>query len=390
VSASHDLYRYSVSQYGDLICHRERMVAYEEALRRAVRPGSVVVDIGAGCGILSFLACRFGARRVFSLEPNDAVLLGKEIAAENGVSDRIEFIQELSTDINLPERADVVVSDLRGVLPLFEMHLPTIVDARERFLAPGGTLIGQRDRLWAAVVEAPEVYEPLADPWVSGRFDLDLRLGRRFALNVYRKVRLKPNQLLTEPQCWAELDYRLLTEPDVSADVEWDVTRTGLAHGIALWFDASLIDGVEFGSGPGEPDSPYGMAFLSWLEPVEVLEGDKAAVHLEAKLLGGEYTWRWDSRVLEKGNRQQIKASFKQSSFLATPHNPNRLRKCADDYIPELGEDGQVEQLILDLMDGQATLQAIAETVSGRFPARYPSWEDALARVAEASKDFSR
>ena len=35
------------------------------------------------------------------------------------------------------------------------------MDARQRFLAPGGRLIPQEDTLWAAVVELPEVYEKL-------------------------------------------------------------------------------------------------------------------------------------------------------------------------------------------------------------------------------------
>ncbi len=66
------------------------------------------------------LACRFGARRVYAFEPSPIIELAREIAAANGLADRIEFIPKMSTESSLPEPANVViVSDVRGILPLF-------------------------------------------------------------------------------------------------------------------------------------------------------------------------------------------------------------------------------------------------------------------------------
>jgi len=100
------------------------------------------------------VACRFGSERVFAIEPAEIIQVAREVAAANDCADRIEFLEDLSSRVTLPVRADVILSDLRGILPLFQHHIPTIVDARRRFLAPGGTLIPQKDVLWAAVVEA--------------------------------------------------------------------------------------------------------------------------------------------------------------------------------------------------------------------------------------------
>jgi type I protein arginine methyltransferase len=62
---------YRITGYGDMIADRPRMRAYAQALEQAVFPGCSVLDIGAGTGIFSLLACRFGARRV------DAVIYGQ-------------------------------------------------------------------------------------------------------------------------------------------------------------------------------------------------------------------------------------------------------------------------------------------------------------------------
>src|SRR5215510_3854804 len=102
---------YNVSSYGFMIADNVRMEAYSEALRRAVKPDSVVVDIGAGTGVFALLACQFGARHVYAIEPADAIQVAREIAAANGYADRIECVQKLSTEVTLPERADVIISD---------------------------------------------------------------------------------------------------------------------------------------------------------------------------------------------------------------------------------------------------------------------------------------
>jgi predicted RNA methylase len=156
---------YSVADYGAMIVDPVRMDRYVRALERAVRPGAVVVDIGTGTGIFALLACRFGARRVYAIEPEDVIQVAGEIAAANGCADRIEFIQAMSTSVALPERADVIISDLTGALPWFSQHLPSVIDARRRLLAPGGVLIPQRDTAWAAIVTVGELYRRWTGPW---------------------------------------------------------------------------------------------------------------------------------------------------------------------------------------------------------------------------------
>ena len=133
--------------------------------------------------------------------------MAREVATANGCADKIEFFEEFSNRVTLPIRADVILSDLRGVVPLFERHIPAIVDARRRFLAPGGTLIPRKDTLWAAIVEAPKPYSELVDPWDHNPLGQDLSAARRLVVSNTEKVRVSPNQLLTAHQLWTTLDY---------------------------------------------------------------------------------------------------------------------------------------------------------------------------------------
>ena len=373
-----------------MIADSPRMNAYAQALRQAVQPGSVVLDIGTGTGIMALLACQLGARRVYAIEPDDIIQVAREIAAANGCADRIEFLQNLSAQVSLPERADVVISDLRSVLPLFALHLPSIVDARRRFLAPGGTLIPLRDTLWAAVVEAPEIYSQHTAPWDGHRYGLNMEAARRMATNAWQKARMKPQQLLVQPQCWATLDYTVLEGPDASAQITWTAARPGIGHGFIVWFDALLTEGVCLSNAPGAPEVIYGSAFFPWSTPVAIASGDSVSLTLQAHLVGKDYVWSWATRVLGPGDPPQVKANFQQSTFFGAPLSLGTLQKEAASHLPSLNEDGQIDQFILAQMDGETPLEELARRLLDRFPARFAHWQDALTRVGVLSAKYSR
>src|SRR2546423_7448973 len=142
---------YSLHFYGQMLADASRMDAYAAALRQTVKPDSVVMDLGSGPGMFALLACKLGARRVYAVEPDNVIGLARETAMANGFADRIEFFESLSTKITLPEPANIIISDLRGVLPWFQQHIPSIIDARKRLLARRSVLIPRRDILWGAI-----------------------------------------------------------------------------------------------------------------------------------------------------------------------------------------------------------------------------------------------
>src|SRR5690242_6424520 len=187
---------YSLRAYGEMISDAGRFDAYAGAIARAVRPGDVVVEIGCGPSVFSFLACRAGAARVYAIETDDIIQLANQLAFANALADRIKFLQSDSRRTELPERANVIVSDIRGTLPLFDHAISSMEDARQRFLAPGGIMIPQRDTLKAALVQADVYYSSLTSPWKRSMLGLDFSPLRSLIPNENHGVRFKPEQLL--------------------------------------------------------------------------------------------------------------------------------------------------------------------------------------------------
>jgi protein arginine N-methyltransferase 1 len=382
---------YNVLSYGQMVSSEPRTPAYVEALRRAVRPGSTVIDIGAGPGPFSILACTFGAGKVVAIDPHESIELVDEIARANGCADRIEVFKGLSTDYSPSVKADVIVSDLRGILPLFEAHIASIADARKRLLAPGGVLIPARDVLKIALARSPEHLGSFDEPWLRNRIGLDLSAGHRFAVNEYFKVNLTPADLLCGGQTLAVLDYYSISDPDFVADFELTVEEGGTAHGLVLWFDAELLDDVGFSNAPGEPRQVYGQTFFVLEHAVELEPGDRVVGQMGARLIDGSYTWTWRTDFHRTGSAEAIK--YRQSSFLANVMALNKLRTRADNFAPPRRLVHEIDRFCLGLFDGERTLEAIAEEVRAQFPQAFPDGPgafDHVTRLAGRYEDNGR
>ena len=81
------------------------------------RPGSVVVDVGCGSGILSIIAAKLGASRVYGVDAaDDTVEIGTSNAERHGVADKVEFAQgDMFDPLDPSIEADVVIGDVSGI-----------------------------------------------------------------------------------------------------------------------------------------------------------------------------------------------------------------------------------------------------------------------------------
>lgn len=382
---------YNIHSYGGMIRDSIRTDAYARALRECVTPDSVVLDMGTGVGIWAMLACQYGARKVYAVDPNNVIQIAREFAAANGCADRIEFIQDMTTRISLPEQADVIVASMQGILPMFEQNLTSIIDARNRLLAPGGRMIPEQETLWAVPVESQKCYDEFAMPWSDNSYGLDLRRGLRFTTNQWHRPKNKvtPEQFFAEPACWATLDYRIPESPSVIGRASWTAVRAGTGHGVVVWFETHLMEGVSFSNAPGAPELIFGNGFFPWKEPVSISAGDTISVELRADLFGNDYIWSWATVVLNKGRAKKPKARFKQSTILGKVAASTNFHKRAHAHVPKLGEDGQVQRFVLSLMDGKNSIETIATRTVAKFSDRFFDRKDALTLAADLSETFS-
>jgi len=314
VSGSYNLNSYGVMVHGRKGGNRRRTDAFIEALRRLIRPESVVMDIGTGAGHFALAAAKLGAKHVYAIETNPIVEMAERLAADNGLNDGVTFVHGDSTNFEIPQKADVIFSDLGSALPLAGSTLEVLADAGERHLAAGGHLIPARVRVWAGAVSMPGKYSEITSPWEDVPADLDFSRARREAVNTPFKGYLGDNSLLSEPALWWELDFAEIESCHAKGDVSLPITEAGTGHALALWLEYEMCDGLCLSSAPDQPALPaYGQFLLPWTKPVELAVGDRVEASVQARYVNQEYVWSWESCIADNGGA--TKEEFKQTWF---------------------------------------------------------------------------
>lgn len=370
---------YTLTDYAVMLSDDVRSSAYGAALRATITPGCVVADIGAGPGVMGVYAAMLGARRVFLVEPDTSVAAAVALAEENGVQDRIEIVRARSTDITLPELADVIVTDLRGVLPLFGDHLRAAADMRARHLAPGGVCIPMRDTLHACLVDDAELHARVAGAWTNIRMPVRHASLDRLMANIWKRTFASPEQVVGAPVLWATLDYRVPTQP---LDGRWTVTADTerSVHGILGWFDAELTPTIGFSNSPFAPPALYGQAYFPFSAALPLQSGDTVHCRLRAARTAGEYSWTWSARAERAGATVW---DARHASLHGTPIDRVVVDRRRDSYVPRLSTDGEIVRALLLAADGSRDLATLGALLHERFPSRFPSAEDAFGFVSE-------
>ena len=375
---------YSLAGFGAMISDAVRIEAYAEALKRVVRPDSVVVDIGCGTGIFSLLACQCGAGRVYALDSSEFIHLAAHTAAENGYADQVICLQAISTAVELPEEADVVVSDICGQLPWMPGRMEAIDDARRRFLAPDGVLIPKADRVWLGLIQADEDFERISSPWAKRPFGLAMEAAQIAARNRVESLGSEKIDLLGDPVLVAAHNYSTLQKSGFDVTLEIEVTHAGTAHGFVLYFDIELVDGVGFSTAPGGNAKVYGQTFLPLAEPVPVRQGHRVTIRLRTVLQNDSHSWLWRSKFFGPEGATP-ETEFTQSSVLHPPPSWAVGGMADREYVPRPSVNAATDRVVLERMDGKTSMRELALAVQEAFPDRFGDFDDALDLVRDVS-----
>jgi predicted RNA methylase len=278
--ATHTIPRWHFAMLNDT----ERNDALAVALERRVRPGSHVLDIGAGTGLLAMMAARAGAGRVTTCEANPLLAeIARRVVDAHGLSDVITVIPKRSTElrvgVELERPADLVVSEIVDCGLIGEGLLPTMRHVREHLLAPGGQLLPRSGRLLGFLIES-KVITGLNRVSNAGGFDV--RLLNTVATRGHFPVRLRtwPHRVLSETVELASFDLVHGSLEDGSRWVRFPVTAAGEAHALVAWFEMDLGAGVMIRNSPENLGSHWMQALMSFEHPVPVSAGGRLDLEL--------------------------------------------------------------------------------------------------------------
>jgi len=220
-----------------------RTETYLAAIRAGIRPDDVVVEIGTGSGVLAIAAALAGAKHVYAIEAGAVADAAQANFAANGVADRVTLVRGWSNQVTLPERGDVLISEIIGNDPFGEGVLRFTLDARARLLKPEARLLPDRLRTFAQLVAMPDDFR--------ARYTADASAARRwhdlYGIRLDGLVGFVPDQLRAiSMESRFDPQWQLVGAPIPLADIDLTTARSTQveAGGSTAFAAESTFDGV--------------------------------------------------------------------------------------------------------------------------------------------------
>jgi tetratricopeptide (TPR) repeat protein len=260
----------------------ERNAAYERALTRAVGPDSLVLEIGTGSGLVAMMAARAGAGHVVTCEAVPILAeIAQETIARNGLSDRITVLAKRSTQLkvgeDLPEPADVFVSELINIGMLAPNMLPIIQHARANLVKPDAKIIPQAAAVWGTLIQCDHLARIHPVGRIAG-FDMGAFDVFRSPGYVQIDLGADPHRMLSARVRLLDFDFRKAMKTEDLRPLAILANQAGTCHGVCFWFDLILDDAVTYRSESRSRTNHWKQAVHFFPEPVEVREGDRLDV----------------------------------------------------------------------------------------------------------------
>jgi type III protein arginine methyltransferase len=267
-----------------IVRDEERNTAWKAAIERAVTPGSTVLDVGAGTGLLGLMAARAGARRVVSCEMNPAVAdAATRIVAANGYSGQVTIIPRHSRELTEEEmggKADLFVSEIIANNVVGERAVETVRDVMRRLVKPDGRVIPASTSARVALA------------WWDGAARRRLQEVDGFDLSEFNQLEPAPHQvnrgdsgltLRSEAANLFSFDFQQLRFPAPFTQVDL-VAGGGPINGIVQWLRIGLDDEVTYENRPGTAGGTcWACLFHPLAQPIDPPSGAIVSV-------GGQYT----------------------------------------------------------------------------------------------------
>lgn len=251
--------------------------------------GRVVVDVGAGSGILSLFAAQAGAKHVYAVEASEMAEYARKLISGNPLlSQRITVVKGKVEEVELPEKADIMISEPMGTLLVNERMLESYVIARDRFLLPNGKMFPSVGRIHMAPFSDEYLFIEIANKalfWQQQNYygvDLTSLYGSAFQGYFSQPVvdAFDP-RLLVAPPIFHVIDFMKSKEEDlyeIDIPLRFISSVGARVHGLACWFDV-LFNGSTvqrwLTTAPGAPTTHWYQLRCVLSQPIYVMAGQE-------------------------------------------------------------------------------------------------------------------
>ncbi|GMQ06199.1 hypothetical protein CsSME_00050875 [Camellia sinensis var. sinensis] len=239
----------------------------------------IVLDVGAGTGILSLFCAKAGAKHVYAVECSHMADMAQEIVKVNGFSDVITVLKGKIEEIELPiAQVDIIVSEWMGYFLLFENMLNTVLYARDKWLVSNGVVLPDKASLYLTAIEDAEYKEDKIEFW-NNVYGFDMSCIKKQSMMEPLVDTVDQNQIVTNCQLLKTMDISKMAPGDASfaAPFKLVAERDDYIHALVAYFDVSFTKCHKltgFSTGPRSRATHWKQTVLYLEDVLTICEGE--------------------------------------------------------------------------------------------------------------------
>ncbi|XP_004287525.1 PREDICTED: probable protein arginine N-methyltransferase 1 [Fragaria vesca subsp. vesca] len=281
---SADYYFDSYSHFGiheEMLKDLVRTKTYQNVIyqNKFLFKDKIVLDVGAGTGILSLFCAKAGAKHVYAVECSDMAERAKEIVETNGFSNVVTVLKGKIEELELPvAKVDIIISEWMGYFLLFENMLNTVLYARDKWLVDDGILLPDKCSLFLTAIEDAEYKEDKIEFW-NNVYGFDMSCIKKQAMMEPLVDTVDQNQIVTNSQLLKTMDISKMTPGDASftAPFKLIAERDDFIHALVAYFDVSFTKChklMGFSTGPRSRSTHWKQTVLYLEDVLTVCHGE--------------------------------------------------------------------------------------------------------------------
>ncbi|KAM7260353.1 hypothetical protein ACFE04_016094 [Oxalis oulophora] len=244
---SSDYYFDSYSRFGiheEMLKDAMRTNTYQDVIfkNQSLFKNKVVLDVGAGTGILSLFCAKGGAAHVYAVECSNIADMAKQIVEINGYSDVITVIKGKIEEIELPvPKVDIIISEWMGYFLLYENMLDTVLYARDKWLVNDGLVLPDRASLFLTAIEDSQYKEDRIEFW-DNVYGFDMSCIKETVIKEPLVEIVEQKQIVTNTQLLKTMDISKMVIGDASFTAPFKLVaqRNDYVHALVAYFDVTF------------------------------------------------------------------------------------------------------------------------------------------------------
>ncbi|XP_053417253.1 protein arginine N-methyltransferase 3 isoform X2 [Nycticebus coucang] len=253
----------------------------------------VVLDVGCGTGILSMFAAKAGAKKVLGVDQSEILYQAMDIVRLNKLEETIILIKGKIEEVRLPvEKVDVIISEWMGYFLLFESMLDSVLYAKNKYLARGGSVYPDICTISLVAVSDVNKHADRITFW-DDVYGFNMSCMKKAVIPEAVVEVLDPKTIISEPCSIKHINClkASISDLEFSSDFSLNITKTSMCTAIAgyfdIYFEKNCHNRVVFSTGPESTQTHWKQTVFLLEKPFSIKAGEalkgKITVHKNKK-----------------------------------------------------------------------------------------------------------